>query len=626
MHIIFGNLTSWQMPILKLLKQLRFKVFYLNIIANSDFKKNEIANKLKKKNILPLPIELEKKILQKSTLVDHDPDEISYKRNMKLVPDEILKKYCNLFSIKNGKIKKLRLLLQDVFGAQLYTSVRLGIWSDLYPSKRIIYISFKFMSLYTSNTNNNITKIIIPFDILNFFVKKGLKILPSFFSVTTNNNNLNREKKISSNKNFKDFEKHEVAFLSHKGISYGTNKKDFLFEKSLYYSDNKNSNFNKYNLLHLDYSDYPSPDRDINWVCINTISISRSKIFFKTLLFSLKTFYLIRNWSTFLGWLLCILLYSFYAKYFEIIKKFKNLKIVLIDYDCLCPKSLILACDNNNVKTVATQERFNTAYYTSFSNVSLNTYYAGSEHIAKVIKESKYYDIQNIIPVGQYRSDYILYYKNQPVPEEISKAKANGKKILIVFGHQSPKNWFDSYIDPISSWSAQIDFLENIVKLSQNLENIFIVLRYKTLDWIENEHFKKIFDKIYRCENIILCNNYEESHYSYKLCAHADLVVAKSTSIADECLSLKIPVLFYEYTHNTEKIILDIPNYIPSELICHNFEDLYQKSKSILFLSPSKLEGKIEELNKKIYYVSKKQNIKNKILKDLENQLTKNKL
>ena len=49
MHIIFGNLTFWQIPIIKLLKYIKFKVFYMYILANSDFKKNAIADKLKKK-------------------------------------------------------------------------------------------------------------------------------------------------------------------------------------------------------------------------------------------------------------------------------------------------------------------------------------------------------------------------------------------------------------------------------------------------------------------------------------------------------------------------------------------------------------------------------------------------
>ena len=117
------------------------------------------------------------------------------------------------------------------------------------------------MSFYMSNKSSKLTKIIIPLDILNFFTKKILKIFPSFFTATTNENNLKRGKKIFNDKNSKDFEKQEIALFLHKGITYGGTKKSFLFEKSLYYSDNTNSNFNKYNLLHLDYSDYSSPDK-----------------------------------------------------------------------------------------------------------------------------------------------------------------------------------------------------------------------------------------------------------------------------------------------------------------------------------------------------------------------------
>ena len=165
------------------------------------------------------------------------------------------------------------------------------------------------------------------------------------------------------------------------------------------------------------------------------------------------------------------------------------------------------------------------------------------------------------------------------------------------------------------NWSSQINFFEDLIKLSQYLVNTFAILRFKKLDWTANAYFKNILNKINNSENITISSNYKEAFYSYKLCAHADLVIAKATSIADECLSKKIPVLFHEYTHNMKKIVLDIPNYLPSELMCYNFEDLYQKSKSILFSSPSKLKEKIEKLNQKIYYVSEKQNIKKKYLK-----------
>ena len=90
-------------------------------------------------------MEFQKKISPKASyfLRLNDPDEIAYKRNIKLVPDEILKKYCNLFSIKDGKIKKLRLLLQDMIGnQQLLISAKIGMWSHCYPSTKIIFINF----------------------------------------------------------------------------------------------------------------------------------------------------------------------------------------------------------------------------------------------------------------------------------------------------------------------------------------------------------------------------------------------------------------------------------------------------------------------------------------------------
>ena len=81
----------------------------INIEAKSDIKKNEIATKLKKHNIFPLPIEFQKKISPKASfsLCINDSDEIVYKKNIKLVSDTILKKYCNLFSINEKKVKKL---------------------------------------------------------------------------------------------------------------------------------------------------------------------------------------------------------------------------------------------------------------------------------------------------------------------------------------------------------------------------------------------------------------------------------------------------------------------------------------------------------------------------------------
>ena len=624
MHIIFGYISYWQIFLLKLLKYFGFNVYYINIEAKTDSKKNEIATKLKKKNIYPLPIELEKKILCNKgyTILFKDPDEFSYKKNIKLIPDSILKKYSTLFAVDEKNTKKLRLLIQDfVYARQLFVSSYLAIWSANYPQKKIIYISFNFKCFYMSDTDQNIFKVIIPFDLLNYFIKiiNPKKVFHLFLSFINIRNKKCTEKFLDG-QNLRKLETKRVAFIAHKGITYGS-ENHILFEKSLYYSNDKNSCLNKYNILHLDYENFLSPDERLHWVCLNKIKVPNTKIFLKTLLASLKTLYLIRSWSTFLGWLLCIQKYSAYIKYCDIISKFKNLKIAIIDYDVLCPKTLILALEKNNIKTIATQERFIHTFCTSFSNVVVDTYYVVSEFAANIIKNSKYYDVKNLIPVGMYRSDYLTLYKNKNIPEEISKAKKDGKKIIVVLGYQSPHHWFESYTSIEMNWSAQVSFLEDVIRLSQSLKDTFVILRYKSLDWMDNLYFEKILKKVNDSKNLIISTNYKEFFYSYKLCANADLVIAKHTSIADECLTNEIPVLFFEYGHNHTNIMSGVFNYLSSELMCHNFDELLERSKSLLFNSSSRLKNEISMLTKRIYYAKEKGSIKNKIQNLITNNL-----
>ena len=184
--------------------------------------------------------------------------------------------------------------------------------------------------------------------------------------------------------------------------------------------------------------------------------------------------------------------------------------------------------------------------------------------------------------------------------------------------HASP-NWYESYINPYVNWSAQINFLKDMIRLSEVSNDIFIVLRYKELDWAKNDYFKEILNKIKNCKNIVLSTNYSESLYSNKLCANADLIIAKHTSLADESLASGIPVLIHEYNHNTEKYISAVFDYFSSKLICYNLQDLLQKSKSLLFDNNSELKEEILNLNKTIYHVAKnreKMSIKNQILSD----------
>ena len=82
------------------------------------------------------------------------------------------------------------------------------------------------------------------------------------FTILTNKNIKEQKNEILNEQNLDELSKKTVAFIPHKGLVFGS-KAFNIFEKSLYYSDNVNSYLNKYNILHLDYFNYPKPEENI---------------------------------------------------------------------------------------------------------------------------------------------------------------------------------------------------------------------------------------------------------------------------------------------------------------------------------------------------------------------------
>ena len=93
---------------------------------------------------------------------------------------------------------------------------------------------------------------------------------------------MTKESKILNEQNIGQESEKKVAFIPHKGLMYGMASAK-IYEKTLYYSDDKDSCLNKYNILHLDYSNYPKPEKKMIWIMIlkmNTLYYRIIVIFF----------------------------------------------------------------------------------------------------------------------------------------------------------------------------------------------------------------------------------------------------------------------------------------------------------------------------------------------------------
>jgi len=618
MHLIFGHISNWTIPLLKILSYFKLKIFYIHIEADNIKKKSLLAEKLKSIRIFPLALEHQKDISTKVKVSEcvFDQNQYCYKKNQKLVSESNLQNYCKLFSISRNESEKFRLLIQDfIFGKHEQICGRLIAWSKLNEDKKIFYISFKFSCFYLPHTQKNLFKIIFPTDFIFFFIKVLKKKIFNFTIYIRNRSAF----KICEKNTKEDIYEKSFAVVTHKGIYYGT-RDNLLYEHILYYSDDINSPFHKKNILHLDYSNTQTPEENLLWVNLRKIKISYIKIYFKIIFACLKTFYLIRNWETFLGWNLCILKYAGYLRYLESLEKFKKLKAVFIAYDILCPKTLVLALEKKKILTFATQERFMQSFCKSSGSVFVDTYFTASNYSTERMKLLKNFQVKKFVSVGQYRSDYISLFNNT-IPKEILHAKEKGKKIIVVLGTFVAESWFEGCITIGGGHSDHMQFLEDMIRLSNELNNTFIVLRFKDLNWKNNPTFKKLIEKINESKNIIFSDNYRDSFHSYKLCANSDLIIAKHTSLADECLAYKKPVLFHEYTHNMKAVISETIDCYPKSILCYEYDEIVKKAKSFLFDANSYLFRDIENLYNKVYYIDGSRIVKSKILENLEKQI-----
>lgn len=611
--IIFEEISSSSYYLLKILSFLNLNIYYLNLVSRD---KKKLFNKLSKIKVTPLALD-DQKSLHYDTFCEgsFDKNENMFKKNELLFSQKIVQKFCKFFLIDNFKEIDLRLALQDkLFSQTSQISTKIKLWSEAHKDKKLILISFNFQTFYFIDEIKNLKKIIIPINFLN------LKILHSFKNI------LKRKKKIKiiHNKTNNPFLK-KVAFIIHKG----TTTIDKLYDKELYYSDKDNSPFNKKNIVHLDYEDYSKPNDDYLWLNLKKLNFPKKKIALKILIIFFKTLSCITSWKNFLAWVYLIRQYVSYVIYLEKLAKFQQLKIAIIDYDHLCPKGLIFALKKKKIKIVSTQERFVGGLFRSFYNVIADTYFTCSDYMNEKIKNSKYFQVNNPISVGQYRVDYLEKYYENNVPEEITIQKNKGKKIIVALGLSlSDCPDFDPKFDIAVNWNAQKNFIDDMLKLTKDIKNSYLIFRFRSFVWKNIPFFQSSLKKINENPNVSIASDYSQFFISYKYCANADLIIAKRTSLADECLAFGKKLIFYDYTHNLKKIISDLPEYIPErseasnnfDIFCHNYNEIFEKSDFLLNKNSSELENYRKKIDQ-LYSLKDKKKVREKILSYLELQL-----
>jgi uncharacterized protein YaiI (UPF0178 family) len=597
MDIIFSKLPDYLDWFGLFLKKTGPNVYYLELGPNhfsDSTKTSERVAYLKERGVLPLPLS-ELTDFKYFSEINYDPEMIVSRFVREMTPPGLLTAFGSLFPGITDINKKMRIIVHSQIAPQYLTiTSKVNIWGRYHPDRNFLLINTSSDGFLNPPLEKNIYQIVLPMDILSSGLKMAWNGISSLLRLFSSHPKIEPGNSKPSMTTAVLLAK--VAFVVHKGLDYGT-----LYRKDLYYSTDKSSPLHPERLIYIDYSGWSSPSEKLTWVQMGNHRQFTMLLFSSALIGICRGLFHVRRLRHILGLIALTRSYCIYRSFLQQIQRIPDLKVALIDYDFLCPKEFILACESLGITTIASQERFISTFGNLFSSLIVRQYLCNSRYAADMMQCSEIKCVDEYIPVGQYRSDELVKERSGTPPVILARPIAEKKKIITALGFHTHLEWHHSQTAPLLNWNAHIHFIEDLIRLSRDIPGVFIILRYKNLDWISLPVFSEVIQKIRMLDNIVISEDYDKDYVSYELCAHSDLVIAKHTSLADECLSVGIPVLFHEYNQNSERFIADAFDYSPTNIMCFNYDELKERAQIILSGTPNEMTKDYNYLKREVY-------------------------
>ena len=372
-----------------------------------------------------------------------------------------------------------------------------------------------------------------------------------------------------------DFDKAaKVLFVPHKGLGYGS-----LFRWDHLFSPDSTSPLHPSRMIALSYDENTiedfMPSAKLVWDSKFLRALRLAKVLGHGLL-------AIRRFADFRTlWTLARTCESALGLAMNIRRRFPSATTAILAYEMLVPRVLSLALIEAGIQTIATQERPAATFQQGTPKI-VQTLLTASPYFSEAILDSPVACVESAIPIGMWRTDLLHEYRLRKAPDVIQEALSNGLKIVVALPYHIEATVFASRRSMQLSWTASRIFLQDIIYLSKQHEEVMFIVRGKNAEWWKNVDFADEVAELKSRFNAWVDLDFSELNRSYKLCAHADLVIARHTSLAEECLALDIPTIFHDYSHNMDSMFFALFPYLPPSLWAHSREELAKKSELVL--------------------------------------------
>lgn len=586
---LFEKLNIFTLIISFFLKIFLKKVYYreLSLIFKNDF----YINIFKKMDILWLGFQsFDNKYSNQSF-------NIRRKLELNLVNNYIEKNFFfNCFVKKhNPNIEKFKLCLIGEFAGNYSESLSISLIEKCFSLEKsiIYYFPFQISSyLLIKNYHKNLKVFsicIIVITVLDIFKKVFNKLNILLFKRMFNW----RKKKtvISDSKyNYQDF---EVAYFPHKSLRYGKS-----YNKTLIFSDVPTSKFFKSKVLNILKEPMDSFSlKYFKFYKIPHVNIGGLYSDFKVkkmqyLLESFKILKFFKKFSLhefFLSYYIVKIIYSI-EKNLNLFERLKKLRIIYCDYDVLFPKTILLACDIKNIKTISNQERYLLNYL--LPPLFYNYYLTVGKQFEEDFKK-KGYIVDEYFSIGTLRTSKDVSLKKIKLNKEILRLKNKNKKIVLCLGI----NVADKYHTQLegkngNSVENNINFFEQIILLAKNFKDLYFIIRFK-MDSNINLLPQNLLEEIEKMENLEL-NKVTSKVNIYELVHISNFVIGRYTSLIEESLLDGINTIIYDEINFTNS--LEQYHFFKTVVKAKDRDDLHNYLR--IFLDGKDLYGK--EIEKEI--------------------------
>jgi hypothetical protein len=257
----------------------------------------------------------------------------------------------------------------------------------------------------------------------------------------------------------------------------------------------------------------------------------------------------------------------------EIAGRYPSLRLAILAYDIQVPSELVLALESLGIPTAALNERPQSLFW-GLQPFSVSTLLTASSYFSDAGLASRSVSINRAVAMGMWRTDFLHEYRAEPPHELREYARQAGQKFVVALPYHCapPGEWSGN---PLAVGVQPIThFLEDLADLAAVRPDVFIVIRGKSDNWVIDERFVGIAARIDALPNIAVSRNYGAYNESYRLCAGADLVIAKHTSLVDEVLAVGIPCVLHDYTRNSRDLARPSVAYLPRRLWAENSGEL----------------------------------------------------